>query len=84
MAYDKAHLAVGVIYISRLGVAHLTGPCLEGRDLSQYGVIDTRGRGAWLELGKGKPVQATRGNHPDRIATSRCRNCARPFTERGF
>ena len=68
---------VGLIYVSRTGLAHLPGcPHLHNKG-REWGIIDERG--AWDAIGRGLQVQATGGRLAGRIAKSRCATCAKPF-----
>jgi hypothetical protein len=42
-------------------------------DYRQWGKLDTPN--AWQRLGNGESLKATGGQHPDRVATTRCQSC---------
>lgn len=63
-----------VLEISPRNQAHFPGcPHKDDQDYSQWGILDTLN--AWERLGNGEHLRATGGGRPDRIATSRCRDC---------
>ena len=80
MPDESANLAVGLVYVSKTGIAHLPGRCMHQlkKNLA-WGIIDQRG--AWEAIGKGQQIQATGGRRPELVATSRCSACAKPFLE---
>ncbi len=64
------------LLVSPSGKAHFPGCPHKGEDpdYSQWGEITTPR--AWEVLGGGQPVPATEGARPDRVALSRCEDCA--------
>lgn len=73
---ERTRRSIGaLILISASSQAHFDGCPHKGDDpnMSNWGELETEN--AWMQLGNGEHLQANRGQRPDRIATSRCRDC---------
>jgi len=63
------------LLIAPSGMAHFPGCPHKGDhpDYSQWGELDAQS--AWQRLGNEESLKATGGRRPDRIATTRCKDC---------
>ncbi len=70
-----ASTVVTSLLIAPSGMAHFPGCLHKGDhpDYSQWGQLNTPN--AWQRLGNGEILRATGGQCPDRVATSRCKDC---------
>lgn len=74
-AARQARIALATLRISPRGMAHFEGCPHKGDDpdLSEWATLDTPH--AWARLGNHERIQATGGERPEIVATSRCSDC---------
>ena len=74
--HAAASTAVTRLLVAPGGMAHFPGCPDKGdhQDYSQWGELDTPN--AWQRLGNGESLNATGGQRLDRVAATRCKDCA--------